>query len=162
MEKKPPERKVLLREEDVFYVYDKRINKCVKEGCSGTVQYGLTLKVFMPNGDTLNTYECTKCHMKYTANPNYVRLRETVGLTVYNAQEVAAREKKRALDAAKQAARERRLARIKKYSAKKKKQKFKKTVDKKMENQTHKKTENSNHKIYHKKSQGQRQRQAFQ
>ena len=70
MEKKAPERKVQLREGDVFYVYDKRINKCIKEDCEGIVKYGLTLKVMMPNGDTLNTYECNKCHMKYTAYPN--------------------------------------------------------------------------------------------
>ena len=30
MEKKAPERKVRLREGDVFYVYDKRINKCIR------------------------------------------------------------------------------------------------------------------------------------
>lgn len=106
MEKKAPERKVRLREGDVFYVYDKRINKCIKEGCEGIVKYGLTLKVNMPNGDTLNTYECNKCHMKYTAYPNYVRLTETRWLTIYNRDEVTVRDKKRAADAAKQAARE--------------------------------------------------------
>ena len=107
MEKKAPERKVRLRDGDVFYVYDKRINKCIKEGCGGIVKYGLTLKVNMPNGDTLNTYECNKCHMKYTAYPNYVRLTETKGLIIYNQEEVNARDRKRAADAAKQASRER-------------------------------------------------------
>ena len=42
MEKKAPEKKVHLREGDVFYVYDKRINKCVREDCEGIVKYGLT------------------------------------------------------------------------------------------------------------------------
>ena len=74
MEKKAPERKVRLQEGDVFYVYDKRINRCIREDCEGIVKYGLTLKVIMPNSDALNTYECNKCHMKYTAYPNYVRL----------------------------------------------------------------------------------------
>ena len=106
MEKKAPERKVHLREGDVFYVYDKRINKCVREGCEGTVKYGLTLQVNMENGDTLNTYECNKCHMKYTAYPNYVRLTETELLDIYNKEPVDARDRKRAADAAKQAARE--------------------------------------------------------
>lgn len=114
MEKKTPEKKVLLRQEDIFFVYDKRINKCVKEDCDGIVKYGLTVKVIMPNGDTLNTYECNKCHMKYTANPNYVRLKTTEGLSIYNQEEVAAREKKRAIDAAKQAAKERKAERVKK------------------------------------------------
>ncbi len=106
MEKKAPERKVHLREGDVFYVYDKRINKCVREGCEGTVKYGLTLQVNMENGDTLNTYECNKCHMKYTAYPNYVRLTETELLDIYNKEAVDARDRKRAADAARQAARE--------------------------------------------------------
>lgn len=106
MEKKAPERNVHLREGDVFYVYDKRINKCVREGCEGTVKYGLTLQVNMENGDTLNTYECNKCHMKYTAYPNYVRLTETELLDIYNKEAVDARDRKRAADAAKQAARE--------------------------------------------------------
>lgn len=107
MEKKAPERKVQLRDGDVFYVYDKRINKCIREDCAGIVKYGLTLRVNMPNGDTLNTYECNKCRMKYTAYPNYVRLRETRWLTIYNQDEVTARDRKRAADAAKQAAGER-------------------------------------------------------
>ncbi len=103
MEKKAPERKVQLCEGDVFYVYDKRINKCIKEDCEGIVKYGLTLKVMMPNGDTLNTYECNKCHMKYTAYPNYVRLIETSELTIYNRNAVEARDQKRAVDAIKHA-----------------------------------------------------------
>ncbi len=105
MEKKAPERKVRLREGDVFYVYDKRINKCIREDCEGTVKYGLTLKVIMPNGDALNTYECNQCHMKYTAYPNYVSLTEAGGLCIYNHKEVKARDQKRAADAAKHAAR---------------------------------------------------------
>ena len=108
MEKKAPEKKVRLREGDVFYVYDKRINKCIREGCGGTVKYGLTLQVNMENGDKLNTYECNKCHMKYTAYPNYVRLTETKQLDIYNRDEVDARDRKRAVDAAKQAARDKR------------------------------------------------------
>lgn len=115
MEKKAPERKVQLRDRDVFYVYDKRINKCVKEGCDGIVKYGLTLKVNMPNGDTLNTYECNKCHMKYTAYPNYVRLTETKWLTIYNQDEVNVRDRKRAVDAAKQASWERKKALARRY-----------------------------------------------
>ena len=59
-----------------------------QEDCEGIVKYGLTLKVIMPNGDALNTYECNKCHMKYTAYPNYVRLTETGGLCIYNCEEV--------------------------------------------------------------------------
>lgn len=118
MEKKAPERKVQLRDRDVFYVYDKRINKCVKEGCEGIVKYGLTLKVNMPNGDTLNTYECNKCHMKYTAYPNYVRLTETKWLAIYNQDEVNARDRKRAADAAKQASRERKKALARRYARK--------------------------------------------
>lgn len=104
MEKKAPERKVRLREGDVFYVYDKRINKCIREDCEGTVKYGLTLKVIMPNGDALNTYECNQCHMKYTAYPNYVRLTETGGPCIYNREEVERRDQKRAADAVKHAA----------------------------------------------------------
>ena len=117
MEKKAPERKVRLREGDVFYVYDKRINKCIREGCEGIVKYGLTLKVNMPNGDTLNTYECNKCHMKYTAYPNYVRLTETKGLSIYNSDEVHARDRKRAEDAAKQASREKKKALARRYAS---------------------------------------------
>lgn len=115
MEKRAPEKKVRLREGDVFYVYDKRINKCIREGCGGTVKYGLTLRVNMENGDTLNTYECNKCHMKYTAYPNYVRLTETKLLDIYNRDEVDARDRKRAADAAKQAAREKRKAHSHRY-----------------------------------------------
>lgn len=117
MEKKAPEKKVRLREGDVFYVYDKRINKCIREGCGGTVKYGLTLQVNMENGDTLNTYECNKCHMKYTAYPNYVRLAETKQLAIYNQDEVDARDKKRAADAAKQASREKRKVRARRYAS---------------------------------------------
>lgn len=108
MEKKAPERRVRLREGDVFYVYDKRINKCIKEDCEGIVKYGLTLKVMMPNGDTLNTYECNKCHMKYTAYPNYVRLTEAGRLVIYNRDAVEARDQKRAADAKKHAAKKKR------------------------------------------------------
>ena len=93
MEKKTPERMVRLREGDVFYVYDKRINKCIRENCEGIVKYGLTLKVIMPNGEPLNTYECNKCHM---------------------------RDKKRATDAVKHAAKEKRkpFGRKRKYKTK--------------------------------------------
>jgi hypothetical protein len=101
MDNKAPEKKVHLREEDVFYVYDKRINKCAKEGCEGKVKYGLNFKVNMPNGDTLSTYECNKCHMKYTAYPNYVRLSETDNMIIFNQEEVEARDKKRKDDAMK-------------------------------------------------------------
>ena len=31
MEKKVPERKVTLKDDDIIYVYDKRINKCIRE-----------------------------------------------------------------------------------------------------------------------------------
>lgn len=117
MEKKAPEKKVRLREGDVFYVYDKRINKCIREGCGGTVKYGLTLQVNMENGDKLNTYECNECHMKYTAYPNYVRLTETKQLAIYNQDEVDARDKKRAADAAKQASREKRKTRARRYAS---------------------------------------------
>ena len=44
--------------------------------------------------------------MKYTAYPNYVRLTETELLDIYNKEAVDARDRKRAADAAKQAARE--------------------------------------------------------
>lgn len=107
MEKKVPERKVSLREEDIFYVYDKRINKCIKEDCEGTVKYGLVLRVSMAEEETCNCFECNKCHMKYTPYPNYVRLTKTDMLTIYNKDEVDARDRKRAEDALKQAARER-------------------------------------------------------
>ena len=136
MEKKAPERKVRLREGDVFYVYDKRINKCIREDCEGTVKYGLTLKVIMPNGDALNTYECNQCHMKYTAYPNYVRLTETGGLCIYNCEEVKARDQKRAADAVKHAAKGKRkpFGRRAGYKAKPQKQKknFNKNFNKKI------------------------------
>lgn len=108
MEKKVPERKVSLREEDIFYVYDKRINKCIKEDCEGTVKYGLVLRVSMTGEETCNCFECNKCHMKYTPYPNYVRLTKTDMMTIYNKEEVDARDRKRAEDALKQAAREKR------------------------------------------------------
>lgn len=107
MEKKVPERKVILRDEDVFYVYDKRINKCIKEDCEGTVKYGLVLRVNTYGEETCNSFECNKCHMKYTPYPNYVRLTKTDMLTIYNKEEVEARDRKRAEDAMKQAARDR-------------------------------------------------------
>ena len=69
----------------------------------------------MENGDKLNTYECNKCHMKYTAYPNYVRLTETKQLDIYNRDEVDARDRKRAVDAAKQAAREKRKAHARRH-----------------------------------------------
>ncbi len=108
MEKKVPERKVSLREEDIFYVYDKRINKCIKEDCEGTVKYGLVLRVGMSGEETCNCFECNKCHMKYTPYPNYVRLTKTDMMEIYNKEEVDARDRKRAEDALKQAAREKR------------------------------------------------------
>lgn len=108
MEKKVPERKVSLREEDIFYVYDKRINKCIKEDCEGTVKYGLVLRVSMSGEETCNCFECNKCHMKYTPYPNYVRLTKTDMMKIYNQEEVDARDRKRAEDALKQAAREKR------------------------------------------------------
>jgi hypothetical protein len=95
MENKAPVKKVLLRKEDEFYIYDKRINKCSKEDCDGTVKYGLNLQVQMPMGDTLNTYECNKCHMKYTAYPNYVRLKDSKHIHIFNYDEVRERNKKR-------------------------------------------------------------------
>lgn len=106
MENKAPERKVLLQEEDLFYVYDKRINKCITEGCEGTVKYGLILKVVVSNGETINSYECKKCHMKYTPYPNYVRLSNPQELRILNKEEVEARDLKRAEDAKKQALRD--------------------------------------------------------
>ncbi len=108
MEKKVPERKVSLQESDVFYVYDKRINKCVKEDCNGTVKYGLVLRVSVVGEETCNCFECNKCHMKYTPYPNYVRLSKPELLTIYNKEEVTARDEKRAEDARKQALREKR------------------------------------------------------
>lgn len=123
MEKKVPERKVSLQDGDVFYVYDKRINKCIKEDCDGTVKYGLILKVSMTKDETCNCFECNKCHMKYTPYPNYVRISEPGTLTIYNQAEVTARDEKRAEDAKKQAAREK----------KEFKQKSEKRYDKKFE-----------------------------
>lgn len=112
MEKKVPERKVSLREEDVFYIYDKRINKCIKEDCEGTVKYGLVLKVRVSEEESLNCFDCNKCHMKYSPYPNYVRLQKTDMLKIYNQDEVTARDQKRAEDAAKQAAKEAREKKI--------------------------------------------------
>ena len=127
MEKKAPERKVLLREDDIFYVYDKRINKCVCENCEGIVKYGLILKVTVSNGETINSFECNKCHMKYTPYANYVRLSNSGELQIYNKEEVAARDKKRADDARKQALREKKKA----AAIKDKKSYIKKSYDKK-------------------------------
>lgn len=112
MEKKVPERKVSLKDSDIFYVYDKRINRCIREDCEGNVKYGLVLKVNVSpeddlNKETINCFECNKCHMKYTPYPNYVRLSKPEILHIYNQDEVTARDKKRAEDALKQAARER-------------------------------------------------------
>jgi hypothetical protein len=95
MEKKAPVKKVLLQKGDEFYIYEKRINKCTKEGCDGTVKYGLNLQVQMPNGDTLNTYECNKCHMKYTAYANYVRLKDGRHIHIFNYSEIRVKDKKR-------------------------------------------------------------------
>ncbi len=105
MEKKVPERKVSLRENDLFYVYDKRINKCIKADCEGTVKYGLIYKVNVVDEENMNCFECNKCHMKYTPYPNYVRISKPELLTIMNQEEVTARDKKRAEDAEKQAAR---------------------------------------------------------
>ncbi|MBE5876895.1 MAG: hypothetical protein E7290_08435 [Lachnospiraceae bacterium] len=105
MEKKVPERKVSLRENDLFYVYDKRINKCIKADCEGTVKYGLIYKVNVVDEENMNCFECNKCHMKYTPYPNYVRISKPELLTIMNQEEVTARDKKRAEDALKQAAR---------------------------------------------------------
>lgn len=114
MEKKVPERKVRLQEEDMFYVYDKRINKCVREGCEGTVKYGLVLRVSVTEAETCNCFACNKCRMKYTPYPNYVRLTNTDMLTIVNRDEVEARDRKRAEDAKKNAAREKRKGRQRK------------------------------------------------
>lgn len=105
MEKKVPERKVSLRENDLFYVYDKRINKCIKADCEGTVKYGLIYKVNVDGEEHMNCFECNKCHMKYTPYPNYVRISKPELLTIMNQEQVTARDQKRAEDAAKQAAR---------------------------------------------------------
>lgn len=110
MEKKVPERRVCLRGEDVFYIYDKRINKCAKEGCTGIVKYGLVLRVSVSETESFNCFECNKCHMKYSPYPNYVRLSRTDMLHIYNQEEVTARDEKRAEDARKQQRRERRAS----------------------------------------------------
>lgn len=89
MEKKIPEKKVVMKESDVFYVYEKRINKCVKEGCEGVVKYGLIIKVGVNEEESINCFECNKCHMKYTPYPNYNRLVNKKLSTIYNAEEVA-------------------------------------------------------------------------
>lgn len=114
MENKAPERKVLLREKDIFYVYDKRINKCICENCEGTVKYGLILKVIVSNGETMNSYECNKCHVKYTPYANYVRLSNPEELVIYNKDEVAARDRKRADDALKEELRNKKMISAKK------------------------------------------------
>ncbi len=108
MEKKVPERKVTLKDDDIIYVYDKRINKCIREGCEGVVKYGLVLRTSVTEDETLNCFACNKCHMKYTAYPNYVRISKPELLHIYNQEEVTARDLKRAEDAKKQALRERR------------------------------------------------------
>ncbi len=107
MDKTVPVRKVLLRGEDTFYVYDKRINKCVVGACDGAVKYGLILKVKLENGEEFNSFECNKCHTKYMPYANYVRISSPEILKIVNKDEVAARDRKRAEDAKKQAARER-------------------------------------------------------
>lgn len=108
MEKKVPERKVTLKDDDIIYVYDKRINKCIREDCEGVVKYGLVLKTSITEDETLNCFACNKCHMKYTAYPNYVRITHPNLLHIYNQEEVTARDQKRAEDARKQALRDRR------------------------------------------------------
>ncbi|MDE6363322.1 MAG: hypothetical protein K2L86_03515, partial [Lachnospiraceae bacterium] len=107
-----------------------RITKCSREDCAGTVKYCLTLKVMMPNGDALNTYECNKCHMKYTAYPNYVRLTETGGLCIYNSEEVQMRDRKRAADAVKHAAKAKRKPFGRKTEHKTKYHSYKKNIKK--------------------------------
>lgn len=118
MEKKVPERKVKLKEDDMIYVYDKRINKCIKEDCEGNVKYGLVLRVSVTDEETLNCFECNKCHMKYTPYPNYVRISKPELLHIYNQDMVTARDLKRAEDARKQAAREQRKNGRKSYGRK--------------------------------------------
>lgn len=90
MEKKVPERNVNMSEDDVFYVYEKRINKCVKADCEGTVKYGLILKVDTGHDETINCFECNKCHMKYTPYPNFNRLKQKSLSRIYNVAKVAA------------------------------------------------------------------------
>lgn len=94
MEKKVPERKVTLKDDDIIYVYDKRINKCIREDCEGVVKYGLVLKTSITGDETLNCFACNKCHMKYTAYPNYVRITHPDLLHIYNQEEVTARDQK--------------------------------------------------------------------
>ena len=62
----------------------------------------------MVGEETCNCFECNKCHMKYTPYPNYVRLTKTDMMTIYNKDEVDSRDRKRAEDALKQAAKDRR------------------------------------------------------
>ena len=88
MEKKVPEKNVNMKEDDVFYVYEKRINKCVKEGCEGVVKYGLIMKVNTGHDETINCFECNKCHMKYTPYPNFNRLTDKHLSKIYNDAEV--------------------------------------------------------------------------
>lgn len=89
MEKKIPEKKVVMEESDIFYVYEKRINKCIKEGCDGVVKYGLIIKVAIDENESINCFACNKCHMKYTPYPNYNRLENKQLSAIYNAVEVA-------------------------------------------------------------------------
>lgn len=89
MEKKIPEKKVVMKNTDIFYVYEKRINKCIREDCEGVVKYGLIIKVELDDKETINCFECNKCHMKYTPYPNYNRLTNKELSNIYNADEVA-------------------------------------------------------------------------
>ena len=43
----------------------------------------------------MNCFACNKCHMKYTAYPNYVRITHPDLLHIYNQEEVTARDQKR-------------------------------------------------------------------
>lgn len=88
MEKKIPERKVDMKESDLFYVYEKRINKCIKDGCEGIVKYGLNIKVKVNDEESINCFECNKCHMKYTPYPNYNRLSDKHLSAIYNQEQV--------------------------------------------------------------------------
>lgn len=89
MDKKVPEKNVNMKDEDVFFVYEKRINKCIKEGCEGVVKYGLIMKVNTGHDETINCFECNKCHMKYTPYPNFNRLVDKHLSNIFNAKEVA-------------------------------------------------------------------------